>query len=60
VTVCAYLGNRCVEKKRMLTGVPVMTAAPVGDDLVDILLAEFFPVVTRVTQFRSFSDEEHL
>jgi hypothetical protein len=44
----------------MLTGVPVMTAAPVGDDLVDILLAEFFPVVTRVTQFRSFSDEEHL
>ena len=60
VAVRAYLENRCIEQVCMLTGMLIMAAAPVQDDLMNILFVEFFPGVAGVTEFRRLMNEEHL
>ena len=43
----------------VLTGMLIMAAAPVQDDLVNILFGELFFGMTGVTEFRRLMNEEH-
>jgi len=60
VAVSAYLKNRCIEKMGIFTGMLVVATASSRDDLVNILLAELFPVVTGIAKVRRFLNKEHV